>query len=190
MSALDEVKALPVITLGAIVEQIQEEALVIICLVSILPFMQPIPIPGVSTLLGLIALLQGVGLVFWSRPILTERLKKVTIPHERFGQIHRAAEKFSRFTHRISTFKHPIAKTRLVHIVSGVTIVLTAAFLSLPLPIPFSNFVPALCIFLICVGLLEEDLVLILCGHGIAVAVGWMAVFSYHIILEQFRNWF
>jgi hypothetical protein len=190
MRALDEVKALPVITLGTIVDQIQEEALLIICLISILPFMQPIPIPGVSTILGIIALLQGAGLVLWSRPILTNRLKKVEIPHDRFLQIHRAAVKFSKFTQKISTLKHPVTQTRVVQILSGLSIVLAAAFLSLPLPIPFSNFVPALSIFLICIGLLEEDLVLLLCGHGITVAVGWMAMFSYHIILEQFHNWF
>ena len=188
--ALDEVKALPVISLGSIVEQIQEEALLIICLVSILPFMQPIPIPGLSTILGLIALLQGLGLIIWSKPLLTDRLRKVQIPHERFMQIYKAADKFSKFTQKISTFKHPVTKTRAVHVICGLSIVIAAAFLSLPLPIPFSNFVPALSIFLICVGLLEEDIVLIICGLGITVAVGWMAMFSYHLILEQIHNWF
>ena len=46
MKAMEEVKALPEITLGKIVEHIEGEALLILCLVSILPFMQPIPIPG------------------------------------------------------------------------------------------------------------------------------------------------
>lgn len=62
LTSLEHVRTLPVITLGSIVDHIEDEALVIVCLVAILPFMQPIPIPGVSSVLGLIVLLQGIGL--------------------------------------------------------------------------------------------------------------------------------
>jgi hypothetical protein len=188
--ALEEVKTLPVITLGTIVNKIEEESLLILTLVAILPFMQPIPIPGLSSLLGLIVLLQGVGLVFTSRPLLTKRLKAVVIPHEKFDMIQKGAARFSFYMSKLSLMQHPIANSRASQIISGVSIILSAAFLSLPLPIPFSNFVPALSIFFICLGLLEEDILLLLCGHGITLAVIWMAVFSYHLIVEQFHAWF
>lgn len=189
MKALENVRTLPNITLGSIVEHVEEEALLILCLVAILPFMQPIPIPGLSSLLGLIVLLQGVGLMFWSRPLLTKKMKEVKIAHEKFEVIYRAASKFSNFTSKISAFKHPIVNTRGAHVLCGLAIVLSAAFLSLPLPIPFSNLIPALSIFLICVGLLEEDVVLILMGLGITLTVLWMATLSLHFITEWLRNW-
>lgn len=50
IKALDDLKALPEITLGKIVEHVEEEALLIVCLISILPFMQPIPIPGLQSM--------------------------------------------------------------------------------------------------------------------------------------------
>ncbi len=190
LGALEEVKALPIITIGNIVEHIEGEALLILSLVSILPFMQPIPIPGLSSLLGLIVLMQGIGLTFWGRPFLTEKMKVAEISHERFEIIYNAAKKFSIFTAKISAFKHPMANTRICRILCGITIMISAAFLSLPLPIPFSNFIPALSIFLICIGLLEEDLILIICGHGIAATVIWMAIYSYHLIKDQFQAWF
>lgn len=190
LSALDEVKALPIITIGSIVEHIEGEALLILSLVAILPFMQPIPIPGLSSLLGLIVLMQGIGLTFWGKPFLTKKMKEAQISHERFEVIQNAAKKFSKFTAKISAFKHPMANTRLCQIFCGISIIISAAFLSLPLPIPLSNFIPALSIFLICIGLLEEDLVLILCGHGIAATVIWMAIFSYHLIRDQLQAWF
>ncbi|WP_408097793.1 exopolysaccharide biosynthesis protein [Peredibacter sp. HCB2-198] len=189
VSALEEVRDLPQITLGKIVEHVEGEALLILCLVAILPFMQPIPIPGLSSVLGLIVLLQGIGLTFWSRPLLTKKLKEVNITHEKFEMIYKAAVKFSNFTSKISAYKHPITNTRISHIICGLSITLSAAFLSLPLPIPFSNLIPALSIFMICVGLLEEDIILILIGHGITITVIWMAMLSYALIKEQIQNW-
>jgi len=190
IKALEDVRDLPEITLGKIVEHVEGEALLIVCLVSILPFLQPIPIPGLSSILGLIVLLQGVGLMFWSKPLLTRKMRSLNISHERFEIIYKAAKKFSNFTTKISAFKHPMTNTRVSHILCGIAIVLSAAFLSLPLPIPFSNLVPALSIFLICIGLLEEDLVLILMGMGITATVLWMAMFSFHIIAEKLQTWF
>jgi hypothetical protein len=190
MKAMEDVRDLPEITLGKIVEHVEGEALLILCLVSILPFMQPIPIPGLSSILGLIVLLQGFGLMLWSKPLLTKRMKAINITHEKFEVIYKAATKFSNFTSKISAFKHPMVNTRPSHILCGSAIILSSAFLSLPLPIPFSNLVPALSIFLICIGLLEEDLIFILMGMGITLTVIWMAMFSFHLIVEKFQAWF
>lgn len=190
IKALEDVRDLPHITLGKIVEHVEGEALLILCLVSILPFMQPIPIPGLSSILGFIVLLQGFGLMLKGKPVLTKKMRELNITHERFEIIYKAAQKFSSFTTKISAFKHPLTNTRASQILCGFAIVLSSAFLSLPLPIPFSNLVPALSIFLICIGLLEEDIILILLGLGITLTVLWMAMFSFHIILEQIQNWF
>lgn len=190
IKALEDVRNLPQITLGNIVEHVEGEALLILCLVAIMPFMQPIPIPGLSSILGLILLLQGFGLTLWSKPLLTKRLKAVVISHEKFETIYKAAHRFSAFTSKISAFKHPIISTRISHIFCGLSIIFSSAFLSLPLPIPFSNFIPALSIFFVCVGLLEEDLILVLIGYGITVTLMWMSFFSYQIIKEQIANWF
>lgn len=190
IKALENVRDLPHITLGKIVEHVEGEALLILCLISIMPFMQPIPIPGLSSLLGLVVVLQGLGLMIWSKPLLTKRMKNLNITHEKFETIYKVAVKFSNFTSKISTFKHPITASRVSHMMCGFAIVLSASFLSLPLPIPFSNLVPALSIFLICIGLLEEDIILIIMGFGITITVMLMAIFSYHIIREQIQNWF
>lgn len=190
LKALEDVRDLPQITLGKIVEHVEGEALLILCLVSIMPFLQPIPIPGLSSILGLIVLFQGLGLMLWSKPLLTKKMRTLIITHEKFEIIYKAAKKFSNFTSKISAFKHPMTNTRVSHVLCGIAIVLSAAFLSLPLPIPFSNLIPALSIFLICIGLLEEDLVLILIGMGITATVLWMAMFSFHIISEKLHAWF
>ena len=187
--AIDEVKELPDITLGTIVDRIGDEALLIVSLICILPFMQPIPIPGVSTLLGIVVLLQGLGLVTIGKPLLTKQMRSIRLPHDRLMMIYRAAVKFDKFTSKISVLKHPMISSKGPRFISGLTIMFAAAFLSLPLPIPFSNFVPAICIFFICAGLLECDIILVLFGHAIALAVAWMGIASYQLILEKFQAW-
>jgi hypothetical protein len=182
---LDEVRYLPVLTLDQLIISLKDEALVVVCLISILPFMQPIPIPGLSSILGLIVLLQGVGLMFLRKPLLTKKMKDVVIPAEKFEIIYKVATKFTKFADKISIYQHPWANSRASHFICGLAIVLSAAFLSLPLPIPFSNFVPALSIALICLGLLEEDLILLLMGLSITLAVVWMGFFSIQFIRES-----
>lgn len=190
VQALKEVRDEPVITLGKVIDKTRGEAILIVCLISILPFLQPIPIPGLSTILGVIALLQGVSLIALEGPLLTQRMRDLTIAPEKFELIYKAAVKFCHFTSKISLFKHPIVRAKPIRFVSGITIVLAASFLSLPLPIPFSNFIPAICIFFICTGLLEEDIVLVIFGHAIAFSVAWMGIMSFHLIQEKLQHWF
>ncbi|MBA2404662.1 MAG: exopolysaccharide biosynthesis protein [Bdellovibrionales bacterium] len=187
---LSEVRVLPEITLEKLVDHLKDEALVVVCLIAILPFMQPIPIPGLSSLLGFITLMQGISLMCLRKPLLTKKMKGMKISHERFEKIFKVAQKFTHITDKLSVFNHPWTNSRASHFICGFAIVLSSAFLSLPLPIPMSNFVPALSIALICVGLLEEDIMLVIIGLGISVAVIWMGIFSYHLIAEKFPLFF
>jgi len=190
IKAIDEVKELPEVTLGTIVDRIGDDALLIVSLIAIIPFMQPIPIPGLSTLLGLVVLLQGLGMIILGKPLLTKSMRDVKLTTEKLMLIHRAAIRIDKVTSKISAFKHPAIGSRGVHILSGFTIFFSAAFLSLPLPIPFSNFIPALCIFFICAGLLECDIILVVFGHLIALTIVWMGVASFQLIAEKFQTWF
>ena len=187
---LAEVRTLPVITLGQLADCLKEDALIVICLISILPFMQPIPIPGVSTVLGLVALMQGLSLMFIHKPLLTQKMRAVSISHEKFEIFYKAAEKFTMLADKIAIANHPITNQKLIRFICGFSIFLSAAFLSLPLPIPFSNFVPALSIGLVCLGLLEEDIILVVIGLSITLAVIWMGILSYQLIVEYIPTLF
>lgn len=190
ITRLSEIKNLEIITLEILAESLKGEALVIICLISIIPFMQPIPLPGVSSVLGLITFMQGISLMFFRRPLLTKKMKAIKISHDKFEHIYKVAKKFTKVAGMISVFNHPWTNSRASHFICGLAIVLSSAFLSLPLPIPLSNFVPALSIALICLGLLEEDIFLLIIGLSITVAVTWMGIFSYHLVAERFPYFF
>ena len=104
ITRLTEVRSMQVITLEKLVDSLKDEALVIVCLIAILPFMQPIPLPGLSTILGFVAFMQGLSLMFLKKPMLTKRMKEINITHERFEQIYKAAEKFTKIAEKISNW--------------------------------------------------------------------------------------
>jgi hypothetical protein len=52
----------------------------------------------------------------------------------------------------------------------GLGIVIPVLGLMLPLPIPFSNSIPALAVVLLAIGMLEKDGLCVLLGHLTAVA--------------------
>lgn len=185
IEALDEISAKPEITLGEIIASLKKDSVTILCMIVAFPFLQPIPIPGISSLLGSIIILQGIGLIKNGKPFLTQRMKKVKIERNNWQLIYKAGIKFSSYSTRLSLYKNPWANSRASQMTAGISIILTAAFLSLPLPIPFSNFIPALGIFFLCLGLLEEDVCLLAFGHGIMVILGFIVAYSYQFIVEQ-----
>ena len=190
ISALDRVKSDNKITLGELAVELRGDALMIISLISILPFMQPIPIPGLSSVLGIIIVLQGVALIFTGKPMLTEKLKLVEIDPKKFEIIYKAAVKFTKLSSKLANYPMPsIVLSRANRIITGIWLILMAGFLSLPLPIPFSNFVPAIAIFFLALSILEEDLVLAICGQMISLAISVLIYISWNVIWEQFEHW-
>lgn len=187
---LDEAGLSSELTIGQLVVLTGSDALLMVSLFAILPFMQPIPIPGLSSILGLVIFLQGFALVIRGEPILTERMRKIKISLDTFRLIRTAFYRVSWFTSKISNFRHPLASSLPMRSLCGLAIMTSAAFLSLPLPIPFSNFIPALAIFMICAGLLEEDLMLILLGQGINLVILWISALSAQMIHEAILNYF
>ncbi len=190
IAALDRVKSDNKITFGELADELRGDALMIISLMCILPFMQPIPIPGISSVLGLIIVLQAIALITTGKPLLTEKLKRVEIDPRKFEIIYKAAKRFSAITNKLATYPLPsIVLSRPNKIITGIWLILMSGFLALPLPIPFSNFIPAIAIFFLCLGILEEDLILSICGQMFSVVICALIYVSSNVIWEHIESW-
>lgn len=178
------------VTLGEIADKLQSKGLVFLSLMAVIPFMQPIPIPGVSTLLGFVIALQGLALMFINKPLLTKKMRSQPLRIE-------TVQSFLKISHKIYPWMSwiltgtgkDITHFKVLRVICGFTLFLLSLFLSLPLPIPGSNFLPALGIFCICLGLLEEDLLLIVIGNLYAFFFGWLISLSFELIIEQMGQW-
>jgi hypothetical protein len=177
------------VTLGEIATKLRGKGLVFLSLICVLPFMQPIPIPGLSTLLGFVILLQGIGLALAGRPFLTQKMKDIQLPADRVASFVRGAKKvFPWVGWMVRVRGQEWVRHRGTQIVAGFTLTLLSLFLSLPLPLPSSNFLPAIGIFLICLGILEDDFLLVVLGVTYAIFFGWLLSVSFHLLWAELSN--
>jgi hypothetical protein len=132
----------------------------------VLPFCQPIQIPGLSTPFGIILLFIGLRVAFGHRTWIPKILLDKKIPFETLKKIANIAIKI---TDKLRFF----TSTRLVGLVwpspfrifHGIVIAILAFFLALPLPIPFTNLLTAYPILAFGLGLLDDDGVMIIVAY-------------------------
>lgn len=136
----------------------------------ILPFLQPVPIPGLSTPLGLlIALVTGFSYL-QKPPWLPVRWMNHQLPTNTVLKINEGSEKLFQ---KVSKFIHPrwsVLFKEPFRTITAIVIILNGLLLALPLPIPFSNAFPAWSIFFYALAELEDDGLFILLTYVQALA--------------------
>ena len=181
------------VTLREVLGLLHGRGYVLLLMLLALPFCQPIPLPGLSTPLGLIIAIIGARLALGHKPWLPGRLLDTRLPPKLFARVFTLTQKIVTWFER---FLRPrllqlTASSRLEQL-HAVPIVICALLLLLPLPIPFSNVIPAWGVLLICGGLLERDGKFIISGYVATVAsVGYFALFGSAIVLalEKAYGW-
>lgn len=142
----------------------------ILSFVLCIPFMQPIPLAGLSTIIGGLIALLGLAMALGRLPWLPEKMASYEIESSKMEAIAKFGNKVLGKLEKIVKPRYPqVIVWRGTRVISGVGISICAVLLALPLPIPFTNTVPAFSIMLVSLGLLEED--------GLMVGLGFFAVF-------------
>ena len=136
-----------------------------IILFLVIPFLQPIPIPGFSTLCGLLIVLSGFFSMF-NRPFyLPKWAKRQTIAQTTVRKICDSMlglfDKTHRWVHERGRF---VGRHTFLRWLNGLLICILGALLALPLPIPLTNTLPALSLTALCLGTLRDDGALLGCG--------------------------
>ena len=154
------------VTIGKVVEILRGRGLDVLVIVLALPFCTPIPLPGLSTPFGLVLMFFGLRIAFRKRPWLPRRLLEVEIPYATLSKIINAGLAISA---RLEKVLHPRLRFfkdwASFSLLNGLAIFLSAFVLSLPLPIPFTNALPAWSIVLMAAGMMEGDGAVILAGY-------------------------
>lgn len=131
-----------------------------------LPFCQPIQIPGLSTPFGLAIAFIGFRMVFGKRIWLPASFLKKKIPNHTLIVI---TDKALNLIKKIKPWIHPrltwLCRSSFMEKGNGLMVMMLGIFLALPLPIPLSNLTAAWSIFLIALGILEDDGFFIIVGY-------------------------
>jgi hypothetical protein len=137
-----------------------------------IPFLFPMPIPGISTAFGLAIILLAARTSFagtWRLPnfLGSRALKGETV--------HKLGESGHRFVRRVEKFLQPRMKALTLgpgRILAGLAIISSAIALAMPIPpvIPFTNTLPALAVTFLAAAMLTRDGIAALLGHLLHVA--------------------
>ena len=170
------------LTLVELKQSLKDRGTAMLLILLALPFCF-IAIPGLSTPFGFAICLIGTCLAMGREPwlprfILHRRLSTARLTQLLTGaiKVSRQLEKFVR--PRLGFLHAGPGMLRLV----GFGIVIASLGLMLPLPIPFSNSIPAWAVVLLAIGMMENDGLCVLLGHLTAIAtwafIGLASVFA------------
>ncbi len=181
------------VTLRAVLLALRGRAYMLLVILLTLPFLQPVPVPGLSTPFGLAIGLIALRLALGQRPWLPKSIQRREVPAGFFPKVIGLAERLVRVLER---FLRPrclvLTESGVLRQMHAVVILAAALILLLPLPIPFSNNLPAWAILLVAAGLLERDGWFITLGYLMfALGVVYLWVFGEAAAagLEAFLDW-
>jgi hypothetical protein len=184
------------VTLREVMAVLRGRAYTLLVILLALPFCTPIPLPGVSTPFGLVIAVIGFRLALRQKPWLPRRLLDTELPPRFFARLLGAARRLIR---ALEFFLRPrwsyLLDVKLFHHGYGAILCAGGLLLLLPLPIPFSNGLPALTIVLIACAILERDgycvvagLVMFAITLGFFGAVFWGGTEAFTWLREMFRG--
>jgi hypothetical protein len=128
----------------------------------------PIPLAGFSALVGSGIILVGCQLALgYTQPSLPQKIDRIELSPD-------ASQKLLKNIDRLLQPIEQIARPRLSRFSSswwgcrimGICLAWNALLMSLPLPIPFTNLLPAYTILFLAIGLLESDGLFVLLGYA------------------------
>ncbi len=153
------------VTLREVIVVLQGRAYDLLMLLLALPFLLPLPLPGLSTPLGLVIAVISLRLTLGQKPWLPARLLDRELPPKFFATLLAGARRVLRFLEVMLRPRHLwLTASPLIRQLHAFIIFAAAVVLLLPLP-PGGNFPPALCIVIMAGGLLERDGLFIVAGY-------------------------
>jgi len=146
------------VTLREIIVVTKARAYTLLLVLLALPFCQPIPLPGLSTPLGALIALIGLRLSLRASPWLPARLLDAPVASGKVEVILRGSLKLAR---TLEVFLRPrlcvLVDYVVLHHFYGAMICVCGLLMLLPLPIPFTNMVPAWTVLFLAAALMERD---------------------------------
>ena len=146
------------VTLGALLDRTDRRGYYLLLILISLPFVTPIPLPGFSIPFGAAIALIGVRLTLGHKTWLPRYVLEWEISPGLLAKVVRGTGR---------TFKavEVVLKPRLAFMqdwiafrrIAGVIITVCGLLMVLPLPLPFSNSLPAWTVLFLSIGALERD---------------------------------
>jgi len=181
------------VRLGEILDATKGRGFNLLLVFVSLPFLSPIPLPGFSIPFGIMVAIIGARMALGQKPWLPRRLLQREFPAGFLAKMLRAASRIVKFLERFLRPRLDFLHEQLIYRrIAGLLIGLSGLFLVLPLPVPFSNGLPAWTILLISAAALERDGICFIAGcvmFLITTAFFVLLAFGGAQALDHLRGW-
>lgn len=168
------------VTLRELIAVFQTRAYDLLMLLLALPFLVPIPLPGLSMALGMVIAIIAARLMLGQKPWLPRRLLDTSLPPRFFPLLLGSARRVVRALEYLLKPRLLWLTTPLLTQLHALIIFIAAFVLLLPLP-PGTNFPPALVIVIMAGGLIERDGFFIVAGYlAFALNIVFFGAFGFY----------
>ena len=166
------------ITIGTLAERVGDKGFGLLLILLSLPSALPIPAPGYSTPFGILMAIVAIQMIVGRHAIwIPDWIAKRAVGAKLQSLMHKAAHSFLAKIERFIRPRHQWIHSRFATLFLASIILCMSALMMLP--VPLTNTLPAMVIFLIAVGFAEEDGLLSL----LAFAIGIVAVVVYAFVV-------
>jgi hypothetical protein len=175
------------LTVGEALDTLDEAGYAFICIILVLPFLQPIPL-GPFTVLGGIAF----GTLGWQllrgheSPILPKKILAIEFNEKTWRMLVKVCIEILGLCKKISKHRYPlIAEGRRGQKIGGFILLAAGGLMAIPFGVlPFNNFLPGLAILFYCIGELEDD------GLMYLIAFFWLIITVIYFAVFFFALWY
>jgi hypothetical protein len=165
-------------SIGELTDAVGEKGFGLLLVLLSLPSALPVPAPGYSTPFGIVIALIALQMLMGRQTVwLPARLQRIRIKPSMARKMSGGATKFLRTVEHLIRPRQQWIRAQFGQSSLAIVILIMACLMMLP--IPLTNTLPAMVIFLIGVGLSEDDGLLAIA----AFAVGCVAVVLYSYII-------
>ncbi|MBO7719517.1 MAG: exopolysaccharide biosynthesis protein [Methanosphaera sp.] len=176
------------VSVEQLLDMLLADGIHIMVIILIAPFLIPVSIPGSSTPFGILIILLELSVLFNKKLVLPKMVSEYTLSEESMNKLFEVLYKAMSYIEKISKPRGNLTKNKVLNKLNSVIIIVLAVLLFLPLPIPFTDFIPAVSILLLSVSCLEDDSYLLILGYIASIfTMGYFASVGY-IGVEIIKN--
>jgi hypothetical protein len=176
------------VSIETLLDLLFNESIHTIIMILVAPFLLTVSIPGSSMPFGLLIIMLEVSVLFKRNLYLPKRVLNYTLSKESINRLFAVLIKALTYLEKISKPRGNFTKNKLINVINSLIIIFLAVLLFLPLPVPFTDFTPAVSILILSVSCLEQDSYLMVMGYVAAIITTFYFILFGYIGVEIIRN--
>lgn len=176
------------VSIGTLLDLLFNESIHIIIMVLVSPFLLTVSIPCSSIPFGLLIILLEISVLFDMNLYLPKMVLNYKLSKESIKALFGVLNKALIYLEKISKPRGNLTVNKLVNTVNSLIIIFLAVLLFLPLPVPFTDFTPAVSILILSVSCLENDSYLLILGYVASILTTFYFISVGYVGVEIIKN--